>query len=84
MIQQSDLFTSHLPKREQLLLFLRSQEFTKTSDVIRWGSMNFSNRAERDARQLAEEGLIRRLTDEEKRFRGFNGKEDVWTTVVFR
>lgn len=76
----SDLFTAILPKKEQLYLFIREKVYCRTSDVIRWGSDNFSNRADRDARLLAAEGKIRRMTPEEKVFRGFGkSKEDVWT-----
>lgn len=77
----TDLFTSHLTKKEQLYLFIKGKEFVRTSEVIRWGTENFSNRAERDARQLAQDGLIVRMDDSEKRFRGFNTKEDIWKIV---
>ena len=74
----NDLFTQTLTKKEQLFLYIKEKVWAKTSDVIRWGSENFSNRADRDARALAEEGRIRRLTEDEERFYGFKGKEGVW------
>ena len=77
----SDLFTLHLTKKEQLYLFIKEKVYCKTSDVIRWGTENFSNRADRDARALAEEGKIRRLTEKEEVFRGFHGKEGVWCAL---
>jgi hypothetical protein len=76
-----DLFTSTLSKKEQLRLWIKSKEFARTSEVIRWGSDNFTNRADRYARDLAEEGFLRRLTLEEERFRGFKTKEGIWWYV---
>ena len=76
-----DLFEITVPKRERLKKYLLSRLYTKTSDVIAWGQDNFFNRAEREARDLAEEGLIRRLTDQEKIFYGFRTKEDIWTNL---
>jgi hypothetical protein len=39
----------------------------KTSTVIKWGVDNYSNRAPRNARQLAEEGYFERITDPDKK-----------------
>lgn len=79
----TDLFTSHLSKRDRLKLWLKEKGFAKTSEVIKWGSANFSNRAERDARDMAAENdpCIQRLNDTEKAFRGYTGKEDIWKWV---
>jgi hypothetical protein len=57
-----------------------TKDYVRTSDVIRWGTKNFSNRADRDARLLAESGTIRRLTEEEKRRYFGLISEDVYTT----
>jgi hypothetical protein len=73
-----DLFTAVLPKKEQLFLHIKEKRWCRTSDVIKWGIENFSNRADRDARLLAQEGRIVRLTEDEERFYGFKGKEGVW------
>jgi hypothetical protein len=54
----------------------------KTSEVIRWGSDHFSNRADRNARQLANDGKIERLSDTEKQQLFGNIKEDVWRVVT--
>jgi hypothetical protein len=84
MIYQSDIFTATLSRKEQLYLFIKARVYCKTSEVLRWGVDNFSNRADRDARALAEEipPRIRRLEDHEKIFRGFGKlKEDVWTII---
>lgn len=78
----TDLFFTSHPKRDQLKLWLKKREFVKTSEVVAWGLENFHIRAERDCRDFAGEGLIRRLTDQEKAFRGY-GKtvEDVWMWI---
>lgn len=78
----SDLFTDTLPKKDQLYLFIKDCVWCPTSKVIRWGLDNFHTRAERDARDLATEGRLRRLTDEEKRMYGFGqSKEEVWRVI---
>jgi len=71
----TDLFKS---KKEQLLDFIRAKHYVRTSDVIKWGSLNYCNRAERYARTLAEEGKIIRLTQQEKVFRFGKTREDIW------
>lgn len=63
----TDLFDKRSSK-ERLWAWMLEQKYIKTSMIIKWGVENFSNRADRNARQLAEEhpGIIRRLTDQEK------------------
>lgn len=73
-----DLFTACLSKKEQVYLFVKEKGYARTSDVIRFGSEIFSNRAHRDLQQLAQDGRITWLSDDEKVFRGFKGKEKVW------
>lgn len=66
-------------KKQQLLDFILSRNWTKTSDVCRWAVLNFSNRAVRNAQAMCREGLFRRMTEEEKqRYFGGRLKEDVW------
>ena len=73
-----DLFKTD---KELLWEWLKVKQYAKTSEVIAFGLANFSNRAERNARVLAEEGLIRRM-EEQKRIRYFgNIKEEVWEVV---
>lgn len=75
----TDLFTSYLSKRDQLKIWLKEKGFAKTSEVVRFGLENYHIRAERDCRDFANEGLIRRLTDQEKAFRGYGDScESVW------
>jgi len=76
-----DLYTPPKSKKDQLLDYIREKHWCKTSDIIRWGSEHYDNRAGRNARQLASEGKIRRMSKEEKRFRFGNTKEDVWVVI---
>lgn len=79
-----DLFTQHLSKKDQLLAWIQEKGHARTSDVVKWGSANFSGRAERNARQLAEEGKIRRMDDSEKARYGYGrSKEEIWICDLF-
>jgi hypothetical protein len=69
-------------KKEQLLSYIRALRYVKTSEVINWGSDHYSNRADRDARQLAQEGKIRRLSKEERMLRFGNIKEFVYEALT--
>ena len=56
-----------------------SQKYLKTSEVYKWGAENFSNRAVRNAQDLALKGeLLERITKEEAILAGFTGNEGVW------
>ena len=74
----SDLFKS---KKDLLLDYIKAKHYCRTSEVIKFGSDHFDNRADRNARLLAEEGRIKRVSDEEKVFRFQNTKEDVWEFI---
>ena len=71
-----------MTKKQQLLAWIQNHRWMRTSDVIRWGVDNYFNRAERTMRDLAQEGFVRRATEEEKA-RMFVGKmkQDVWIIV---
>jgi hypothetical protein len=71
----TDLFKT---KKQQLADFIKSRGQVKTSDVIRWGSQNYSNRADRDARDLAEKGIIERMPEDKVDFYYPGIKEEVW------
>ena len=75
-----DLFASPKSKKDQLLDYIKSIHYARTSQIIAWGVRNYCNRADRNARQLATEGRIKRISDEEKVFR-FNTKEDIWEFI---
>lgn len=65
-------------KKTQLLDFIRQRKWVRTSEIIRWGSDHFYNRADRSARDLATERKIRRMPESAKNFRFGRTKEDVW------
>lgn len=75
----TDLFAPVKTKREQLFDFIRDRRWVKTSDIARYGTENFSNRAMRDARQLCQENKIFRMREDLKRLRFSGTVEDVYT-----
>jgi hypothetical protein len=74
----TDLFRT---AKEQLADWIKDRHIVKTSDVIKWGTQNHSNRAERNARELCAEGKIRRLDNTDRIFYFPKIKEDVWEWV---
>ena len=69
---------------EKLLHYIKTKRIVPTSGVLAWGVNNHSNRADRNARALAERGLIRRMTDDEKQQHGYGlSVEDVWVSKDF-
>ena len=70
-------------KRQMLLDWFRKskKKYIRTSDVIKWGIENYSNRSERDARSLREEGHIVRLSKEEKLAARLKTKEDLYQVL---
>ena len=75
-----DLFDKTTSKN-LLYGWLKKRGHAKTSEIIQWGCRNFSNRADRNARQLAKEGLIRRMDEDKKVMYFGNTKESVWEVV---
>ena len=73
----TDLFQK-LTKKEELLKWLKERRRAKTSEVIRWGVDNYSNRSERNARQLAKEGKIKRMDEWHKIAIYGDTKEEAW------
>lgn len=55
-----------LTDKEKLLFEIEHRKRMKTSEVIKWGVANYSNRALRNMQQLVETGKVRRLSEEEK------------------
>ena len=78
-----DLFRT---KREQVFDFIKEKKWAKTSAVIEFGLKIYHTRADRDARDWAEEAreqnlqhnFIRRMSDDNKRWYFGGSKEDVW------
>ena len=66
---------------ERLELFLRthSSQYIRTSEIIKWGCNDgYSNRAARNARVLANKGVIQRISRTEATLLGFNTKEGIY------
>ena len=79
---QHDLFTR--PKvdyKGDLLEFIKARHHVKTSEVIRWGLDNYHTRADRDARDLAAEGKIRRMNPEVRDRLYGHIREDIWEYI---
>lgn len=54
-----------LSDKDALWEFLKTRKYVKTSEIIRWGVNNYSNRSDRNARIFARELRLRRLTKDE-------------------
>lgn len=67
--------------KEKLLAEIQRRQIMKTSDVIRYGMENFSNRAERNMRQLHVDGKVIRMPEEEKLIKYGNLKEEIWKVL---
>lgn len=77
----ADLFLYQQSKKDQLRDWILSRAWTKSSDVVRWGLENYHIRSERDCRDFAKEGLIKRMDDQEKMLTFGPISEDVWVPV---
>jgi len=75
---QTDLFPQRLSDKDLLCEFMKQKRWARTSEIIRFGSEHFSNRADRNARQLAREGLIRRMNKQLQDLRFGKIGERVW------
>ena len=75
---QVDLF---LTKKEQLIAFLKSKGFFSTHEVIEWGTRNYYNRAAQTKGDMRIAGIIRKLSEDEKAFRGFRCKDDCYEYI---
>ena len=78
----TDLFLETKSKKDQLLDYIKSIHYARKSQIIAWGCRNFCNRADRNARQLATEGRIKRINNEEKNFRFAKTAEDIWEYIA--
>jgi len=78
----NDLFLSTKSKKEQLYDWVVKKGRCRTSDIIRWGLENYHTRAERDARDLAQEGKIWRVKDIVKMAIAPKSKEDLWSVYA--
>jgi hypothetical protein len=81
MTLRTDIFIS---KKEQVYNFIRQKGRARTSEVIVFGSSIYSNRADKDARDLANPKItnppkIGRLKEDLKKLYYPNTCEDIWT-----
>ena len=70
-----------MTKKDCLWEFIKEKHYVRSSEIIKWGSDNFYNCADRVKRTFAEEGKLRMLTDDEKVLRGFKTKEGVYEVI---
>lgn len=66
---------------DRLKNFLTQKRYHKSSDIIRWGVDNHSNRADRNKRILVRDGFLRKITDQEKIMMFGDIREDVYETL---
>lgn len=69
-----------MTKKQRVLQHIQSRGRVRTSDIIRFGSMIFSNRALRDAQQLVEDGKIFRMRHDLKEKLYGEMREDIFTS----
>jgi hypothetical protein len=72
-----------LTAKQRLIEWLSTKQYVRTSEIMRWGSNGgYSNRADRNCRELRQEGFLRRLDHEEtKRIFG-ETKEQAYEVVM--
>ncbi len=75
----TDFFLPTKSKKEQVYDFIKSRGRARTSEVIKFASSIFSNRGDRDARLLCEEGRVYRLNHRFKVIFYPGAKEDIYT-----
>ena len=72
-----------MTKQSQLLRWVKGKGIFATHEIISFGNqVLFYNRADRTKRDFLEQGLIRKLSQEEKQRRGFTCKDGVYEFVV--
>ena len=74
----TDLFFT---KAQEMECWMRDRRVFATHEVIRWGSENFYNRANRTKQDLRVKGVIRTLSDMEKMAHRYKCKDDVYVYV---
>ena len=70
-----------LSDKDRLIEWLKKRRYVRTSEILKWGCENFSNRSGRNKQELCQEGFLRRLSEEEK-YRLFGrSKESVYEVM---
>lgn len=73
-----ELWEKALSKKIQMKNWMKTKKIFTTADIHRWGLDNYYISAMREARRLREYGIIRRLTEEEKKIKGFKTKQGIY------
>ena len=74
----TDLFNK-LSAKDRLYQWMKKENRPiRTSEILAWGVKNYSNRADRNARQLASEFKICRMPERKKIMYFGNVKEEIW------
>lgn len=74
----NDLFFS---KEHELLKWCERTGFFSTSQVMQYAVDNYYLRAGRTVRDFVQQGKVRKVGDEERRFRNLHGKMSWWAFV---
>jgi len=72
-----------MTKLEQLKCWMRSVRTFTTGDCISWGQRHGYTRADRAKRELMKAGFIRKLSEEEKRAKGYKLPTAVYEVTNF-
>lgn len=81
----ADTQTLKQSKKEELLDWIRSKDYVYSHDIQAWGLNNYSLRSLRNARSLAQEGRIRKLSPMEMMGRGIPVMKDAcWEAISER
>ena len=70
-----DLF---LTKEQQLKKWMQFKKYFTSHEVIRWGLDNMYIRSDRTKRDFMKLGIIRKLSDSEKDFCNYTGKDAMY------
>jgi hypothetical protein len=73
------LMQKPMTKKDRVIQNIMSRGRVRTSEVIRFGSQIFHNRALRDAQQACQDGIIYRMREDLKRGIYGETREDVFT-----
>lgn len=68
-------------KKDMLKQWMRQMRVFSTHEVVSWGLRNYCISADRIKRMLRADGLVRKLTKEEKVLMGFRNKDAVYEYI---
>lgn len=71
-----------MSKKDRVIQNIKSRGRVRTSEVIRFGSQIFHNRALRDAQQACQDGIIFRMREDLKKGIYGETKEDIFTANI--